>query len=76
MHMQIILQYHVILKKNKNSDQRLKISCGLNMIEFFLYTLIKIYVFFLQFNYRKTASSEFQTHAFKIYIVHHIGTKL
>lgn len=35
MHMQIILQYHVILKKNKNSDQRLKISCGLNMIEFF-----------------------------------------
>lgn len=74
--MQIILQYHVILKKPKNSDQRLKISCGLNMIEFFLYTLIKIYVFFLQFNYRKTASSEFQTHAFKIYIVHHISTKL
>lgn len=32
--------------------------------------------FFLQFTTEKTASFEFQTHAFKIYIVHHIGTKL
>lgn len=32
--------------------------------------------FFYNLTTEKTASSEFQTHAFKIYIVHHIGTKL